>query len=91
MCISFVIKSLINHLIRAKHIIIFVIRGRLFRQYWIYLFMSSVLLLIQLILGFSFYSSYDSSLESKIHNKFAVNEKIKKISVRFTYYLFIKI
>jgi hypothetical protein len=81
MCFSLIIKALINQLIKAKHIVIFVLKCRLFRRYWIYLLMSSIIVLIQLILALNFYSSYNLSLELKINNRFMVYDKNKKLNV----------
>ena len=79
--LRFVLNLILNQMICCKHIIHSLFKWRVFRRFWIYLFLSFMIVLIQIILCITFYSSNNSSIESKIQNQINFNEKYRKTNV----------
>ena len=81
MCLNFIINLFLKQLICLKHITTSLLKWRVFRRFWIYLLMSFVIVLIQIILCVTFYSSNNWSIESKLQSQLNINEKSRKLNV----------
>lgn len=81
MCFNLIINSIVDQLICLKHITSSLLRWRVFRRFRIFLLLSFLLILMQVILSVTFYLSNTSSIESQLQTQLNSYGKSRKTIV----------